>query len=73
MYKAGMVNIGQLLRKTYGEDDIFPAGFAGYEGTEVLPAKPGSIECCIILIPEGVYTFQSGPDENIQELSVTGQ
>lgn len=58
MTHAGMINIGELARKQYGDDDIYLVGFGSYKGTviagdtwgapmeemEVPPAKPGSIE-----------------------------
>jgi erythromycin esterase len=58
MSRAGMVNIGQLAREKYGEDNVYLAGFASWSGTviagkewgapmeemEIPPARPGSIE-----------------------------
>jgi erythromycin esterase-like protein len=58
MTHAGMINIGELARKQYGDDDVYLVGFGSYKGTviagdawgapmeemEVPPAKPGSIE-----------------------------
>jgi erythromycin esterase len=58
MHRGGMVNIGQLGREEYGEENVYLAGFATYEGTviageewgstmqemEVPKAKNGSIE-----------------------------
>lgn len=58
MSKAGMVNIGELAREKYGEENVYLAGFATYRGTviagqewgapmeemEVPEAKKGSIE-----------------------------
>jgi hypothetical protein len=35
MSKAGMVNIGQLAREEYGEQDVYLAGFACFKGTVV--------------------------------------
>lgn len=61
MSKAGMVNIGQLARKEYGEQNVYLVGLAGYAGTviagqewgapmevmEVPPARTGSIEAVL--------------------------
>jgi erythromycin esterase-like protein len=58
MSKAGMVNIGELAREEYGEENVYLAGFATYRGTviageewgapmeemEVPEARKGSIE-----------------------------
>lgn len=58
MKHAGMVNIGQLAREQYGDENIYLAGFGSYTGTviagekwgapmqemEVPPARKGSIE-----------------------------
>ena len=58
MKRQGMINIGQLAREEYGEDKVYLAGFASYQGTviagdewgapmeelEVPAARPGSIE-----------------------------
>lgn len=35
MAAAGMVNIGQLARETFGMDDVVLVGFAGYEGSVI--------------------------------------
>jgi erythromycin esterase-like protein len=69
MKRAGMVNIGQLAREEYGEDNVYLAGFASYAGSviagsewgapmeemEVPPARPGSIEA--ELHKKGVNNF----------------
>jgi len=61
MYKNGMVNIGQLARETYGEENVYLAGFASYKGTviagdewgapmqemQVPPAREESIEALL--------------------------
>ncbi|OQP54397.1 erythromycin esterase family protein [Niastella populi] len=58
MLHAGMINIGELGRKQYGDDDVYLVGFGSYEGTviageawgapmeemDVPPARKGSIE-----------------------------
>jgi erythromycin esterase len=58
MEKAGMLNIGQLARQQYGEENVFLLGFGSYEGSviagkawgapmqkmKVPPAREGSIE-----------------------------
>ena len=61
MHRGGMVNIGQLAREEYGENNVYLAGFASYEGTviageewgatmqemQVPRAKNGSIEAML--------------------------
>lgn len=58
MTQAGMINIGELARKKYGDDEVYLVGFGSYKGTviageewgapmeemEVPPAKKNSIE-----------------------------
>jgi erythromycin esterase-like protein len=58
MKKAGMINVGQLVREQQGNDNTVLVGFGSYEGTviagqawgapmqemEVPPAKKGSVE-----------------------------
>jgi erythromycin esterase len=58
MKRAGMINIGQLAREQYGDDEVYLVGFGSYAGTviageewgaimqemEVPPAREGSIE-----------------------------
>lgn len=58
MARAGMVNVGQLLRERHGEDDVVVVGFGTHRGTVVAadewgaparvvrvpPARAGSIE-----------------------------
>lgn len=58
MKREGMINIGELGRKSYGEDNVFLVGFGSYEGTvlageawgapmekmDVPPAREGSVE-----------------------------
>lgn len=61
MARAGMVNIGQLARENYGEENVFLIGFGCYKGTviagddwgapmremEVPEARQGSIEAIL--------------------------
>ena len=58
MARAGMVNVGQLVRERYGEDDVVLVGFGTHTGEVVAadawgeparvmtvpPARPGSVE-----------------------------
>lgn len=58
MARANMINIGQLAREQYGNDQVYLAGFGSYEGSviagdewgapmqemEVPPAREGSVE-----------------------------
>ncbi len=61
MARGGMVNVGQLARERYGEDDVVIVGFGARRGTvgaadawgdpprvmDVPPARPGSVEAVI--------------------------
>ncbi|MDE3185420.1 MAG: erythromycin esterase family protein [Bacteroidota bacterium] len=42
MSKAGMVNIGELAREEYGENKVYLAGFATYQGTVIAGAEWGA-------------------------------
>ncbi len=42
MSKAGMVNIGELAREEYGEDNVYLAGFASYHGSVIAGAEWGA-------------------------------
>ncbi len=42
MSRAGMVNIGQLGREHYGEDDVYLVGFASYAGTVIAGSQWGA-------------------------------
>jgi erythromycin esterase len=42
MAKAGMVNTGQLAREIYGEDAVYLAGFASYEGSVIAGQQWGA-------------------------------
>jgi erythromycin esterase-like protein len=61
MRDAGMVNVGQLARERYGEDDVVLVGFGSHHGSVVAgdswgapmermplpPARPGSLEALL--------------------------
>ena len=61
MGRAGMVNVGQLARERYGEDDVVLVGFGSHSGTVVAaqawgdrtetmtvpPARRGSVEALL--------------------------
>jgi erythromycin esterase-like protein len=61
MARAGMVNVGQLLRERHGRDDVVLVGLGGYRGAVVAaeawgaqtarmpvpPARPGSLEALL--------------------------
>ncbi len=82
MSKAGMVNIGQLAREEYGEQDVYLAGFACFKGTVVAgdewgarmkvmtvpEAKPGSIEAILHKknIDSGYILFSNETDSLYQ-------
>lgn len=42
MSKVGMVNIGELAREEYGEENVYLAGFATYRGTVIAGAEWGA-------------------------------
>jgi erythromycin esterase len=42
MSHEGMINIGQLARETYGEDQVVLVGFGSYEGTVIAGASWGA-------------------------------
>jgi erythromycin esterase-like protein len=42
MAKAGMVNVGQLLRERHGRDDVVLVGFGGYRGSVIAGAEWGA-------------------------------
>ena len=42
MSRAGMVNIGELAREEYGENNVYLAGFATYRGTVIAGAEWGA-------------------------------
>jgi erythromycin esterase-like protein len=42
MAAAGMVNVGQLARQEWGEDDVFVAGFGSYRGTVIAAEEWGA-------------------------------
>jgi erythromycin esterase len=42
MARAGMVNIGQLAREQYGEENVYLAGFASYKGTVIAGSEWGA-------------------------------
>jgi erythromycin esterase len=61
MRDAGMVNVGQLARKRYGEEDVVIVGFGSHHGSVIAgdswgapmqrmplpPARPGSVEALL--------------------------
>ncbi len=42
MAASGEVNVGQLVRKEYGEENVFIVGFGSYEGTVIAAQKWGA-------------------------------
>lgn len=42
MKEAGMVNIGELARKAYDEDDVFLIGFGSYKGSVIAGSQWGA-------------------------------
>ena len=51
MAAAGMVNIGQLAREEYGEDNVYLTGFASYKGEVIAGDEWGSL-MEIMQVPE---------------------
>jgi erythromycin esterase-like protein len=43
MKRAGMINIGQLAREEYGEDEVFLCGFSSYKGTVIAGDEWGAL------------------------------
>ena len=86
MKRAGMINIGQLGREQYGEDQVYLVGFASYKGTVIAgeawganmeemtvpEARKGSIED--VLHKESTedrcLLFNSGENERIYESDI---
>jgi erythromycin esterase-like protein len=52
MASDGMVNVGQLVRESYGEDDVFAIGFGTYRGT-VIAAEAWGAPIKIMQVPPG--------------------
>jgi erythromycin esterase-like protein len=52
MAADGMVNVGQLLRESYGEDDVFAIGFGTYSGT-VIAAESWGAPIKTMQVPPG--------------------
>jgi erythromycin esterase-like protein len=42
MARSGLVNVGQLTREKYGEDNVYAIGFGTYQGTVIASTKWGS-------------------------------
>jgi erythromycin esterase-like protein len=42
MKRAGLVNVGQLAREQFGDDEVYIAGFASYQGTVIAGQEWGS-------------------------------
>lgn len=73
MKLSGMINIGQLAREQYGEDDVFLVGFSSYQGTviagkawgakmmkmNVPPARKDSVEEFLHTSNPGNYLYLS--------------
>jgi erythromycin esterase-like protein len=51
MSRAGMVNIGQLAREEYGEENVYLAGFASYQGT-VIAGNGWGARMKVMKVPE---------------------
>ncbi|MED4228708.1 erythromycin esterase family protein [Neobacillus cucumis] len=84
MKDEGMVNVGQLVREQFGEDEVFIVGFGTYEGTVIASTEWGGNEE-IMNVPSaqtGSWEYlmhQGGPmnqyllfnDQNRHEFSTT--
>lgn len=51
MSRAGMVNIGQLAREEYGEEDVYLTGFGSYKGTVIAGDEWGA-RMKVMRVPE---------------------
>src|SRR5690554_5088134 len=54
MQEDGMVNVGQLVREQYGEDQVFAVGFGSYEGT-VIAAKAWGANTETMKVPQAAH------------------
>lgn len=52
MTHEGMVNVGQVTREKYGEDNIYAVGFGSYSGTVIAAEKWGEPQK-VMTVPEG--------------------
>ncbi|MCM3094297.1 MULTISPECIES: erythromycin esterase family protein [unclassified Cytobacillus] len=70
MKEAGLVNVGQILREKYGEDQVFALGFGTHSGTVIAAEQWGS-EMQVMEVPpalEGSFedTLQkAGPGDKV--------
>ncbi|WP_438351077.1 erythromycin esterase family protein [Paenibacillus sp. FA6] len=53
MQADGMVNVGQLVREKYGEENVYAVGFGSHRGT-VIAADEWGGEVKIMTVPEGM-------------------
>lgn len=86
MKRSGMINIGQLARQQYGEDNVYLVGFASYKGTviagsvwgadmeemDVPEARTGSIEDVLHKesTEDRLLLFTSGINEKLYETDI---
>ncbi|WP_216827445.1 erythromycin esterase family protein [Alkalihalobacterium elongatum] len=52
MAREGMINVGQLTRETYGENNVYAIGFGTYEGTVIAGTSWGA-SAEIMSVPKG--------------------
>ncbi len=52
MASEGMVNVGQLTREQYGQEDVFAVGFGSYEGTVIAAGRWGEPPQ-VMTVPKG--------------------
>ncbi|MER7540802.1 erythromycin esterase family protein [Streptomyces sp. NPDC097704] len=88
MTKAGLVNVGQLVRERHAADGVILVGFGSYEGTviaaerwggparamRVPPARAGSLEELLhrAALPEGDALFVFGSERATQTETIPG-
>lgn len=82
MGRAGQVNIGQLAREHWGEDEVFILGFSFYQGTvvagsewggdkqimDVVPAREGSLDYALMQISRGEARLFLFQDDEVRNL-----
>jgi erythromycin esterase-like protein len=53
MKEDGMINVGQLVREQYSDDEVFAVGFSSYEGT-VIAANAWAAPAEIMEVPKAI-------------------
>jgi erythromycin esterase-like protein len=67
MKRAGMINIGELARSEYGEDDVFLIGFGSYRGNVIAGDAWGSPMEIMDVPPAGDSSIENALHEKCNE------